>query len=1706
MMTYIIRKVLLSLLVWCAGSASVWGQTVTVLPNQIPNGITAPSKYKQRINIVLNADTGLTRSFTITMPPEVSLVSGSVTTTSNAGSLVPYFVGAPSSTELTFGLTGATAGRTVTIEFDVRTPISYSGIASGAVRDTVYAVDFAPGMAGNSDMSASVKLHQNKRLRIVQFLQPDSTRGDTTAGGGRFHKLKMNPIFGGSGLPDLEHTGLSGLSASRGFTDTKTDVTYSFYISSDSTLVKKSAQTEAGVFVLGADDTPLAGQRQRPRVMPATFIREDFTSTFADSTEGVISLAGTTHNAVYYIYVASDETDDWFLGRSGPLLVKHPPEFIIAGWDYDDTGGDNYNSTGLVQVASELIGGGGQKDNNNVTVDSGGFVSRGSVITQTGFTASPITRLDLLYQLEDVDNQGLVTMAIWLVPDSLNLTTSDLTPANTLDSLRSSFKLAKSDTLTADSHMYTFEPLSRSATTNLITSFVPSGTYHVYLGAKDNADVTLYKVRQDPFANPSTLATLSVTHSPTIQIDAAQFNDFGGDGDLDVVTGIGVSQMITDVDGQNLNATPSTRYVPISWGRAGIDGDLDVDGDATIDLFYSTRSNFNVVGGSNGYTSGNSDGTDLLADISQGSTDTHEIVSGISMNADGVFDNLYSWDLWTYVSPENTVLAEDRRYYIYGLLKSGGVNRLVSFTDAGAINVWHTPYAQVLEPSSPLSASVNEPVQVSWFAVDVDNAGASGAIPSEGLSAPNNRTVSPNLRILLTSADFGAVTTWGSITNAANTSPTWIGNSQDGSLAEEIEINEGVDTSFVLLGNRMRNSLKTSQSLKTGVALNVYLAVDGDGAGDLPTEFLARSPVVKAPGTITFSGSVPTNPPTSTRFIIAKQIETTILQDIQFPIVPDQATSVNSIEVVNIFATIDTAYFTPKDMDPHKAGIQPFTSGTKDSLNENNIQQAVYYDLSLPNVLRLDYRYDDSGGSGLTFFDGVKPLVFLNLTVKNKTGSTNITINNSGSRKTNMLDGDLTTLIPTIDPDNATEVNVVARTQVTGTVPLQGRDAIHTSADTVTFALRPVGSYVTVDDSLFNTNDIDPNKQGIQVKSTGLNGAYTLNHVPIGRWVLTASVRRYLTGHDTLEVAAGVTNIGSVQPVKLGDYTGSELLGGDAAGYTDSLGRSLPDNFIDAADLNAINASLFKILGNADYNTFADINQDSIVNGMDKDLATANQTSNTGESGKKLPILPTFKQVVPEGDNREAMVTLVEGPSEPVRMGDMFDVTVKISGAVSVRTYEAHIQFDPEKLEPIDIVSQGSLFEWYLYDLGAKIRGRDDLGFVNSIIGQTPYGASGEGTLATIRFRAIARGGETTLKLTDALLIDIDHVEALPKFGDEMVIPLSQASAVYHDADGNEIRGLILAEADAKVDFNDFIFLAQHFGSSLESDGFDARADINGDNLVNFADFLLLTQDFGKVAVDAPTSAGATKMALASKRKQAPAGVNSQASVSLQVDGVAKMGENLIVEVDLSQATALSGWGLTLGFDATQYEFVEAIAPEGNLLSVQDQETPMFLVHSDKEGQVSIANAIAGAGTASGEGSLARLVFQPKGEYEEARFEVFDGVLFDPDRLENPVGAQVLNVQAVPAEFGLTQNYPNPFNPETTISYDLAAESEVRLEIYNVMGQLVRTLVSDRQAAGRYRISWVGDNSLGHQVASGVYFYRIQAGEFHSVKKLMLLK
>ena len=94
----------------------------------------------------------------------------------------------------------------------------------------------------------------------------------------------------------------------------------------------------------------------------------------------------------------------------------------------------------------------------------------------------------------------------------------------------------------------------------------------------------------------------------------------------------------------------------------------------------------------------------------------------------------------------------------------------------------------------------------------------------------------------------------------------------------------------------------------------------------------------------------------------------------------------------------------------------------------------------------------------------------------------------------------------------------------------------------------------------------------------------------------------------------------------------------------------------------------------------------------------------------------------------------------------------------------------------------------------------------------------------------------------------------------------------------------------------------------------------------------------------------------------------------------------------------------------------------------------------------------------------------------------------------------------LPKQFALEQNYPNPFNPETQIRFSLQKQSFVTLTVYNNLGQVVRKLVSESRPAGSYVATWNGLDEMGQPAASGVYFYELKAGEFHRIRKMLLMR
>ena len=147
----------------------------------------------------------------------------------------------------------------------------------------------------------------------------------------------------------------------------------------------------------------------------------------------------------------------------------------------------------------------------------------------------------------------------------------------------------------------------------------------------------------------------------------------------------------------------------------------------------------------------------------------------------------------------------------------------------------------------------------------------------------------------------------------------------------------------------------------------------------------------------------------------------------------------------------------------------------------------------------------------------------------------------------------------------------------------------------------------------------------------------------------------------------------------------------------------------------------------------------------------------------------------------------------------------------------------------------------------------------------------------------------------------------------------------------------------------------------------------------------------------------------------------------------------------------------------------------------------------DAPERVTLTNPVAGTWTISVIGST---VWGNK-----TNFTLFSD-LFAASHLVQQAGAtnETLAREA-PASFALEQNFPNPFNPSTVIRYSLPVNTHVQLTVYNTLGQQVSTLVNQEEEAGNHQVVFQDPG-----LASGVYFYRLQAGNFQAMHKFMLLK
>jgi hypothetical protein len=275
---------------------------------------------------------------------------------------------------------------------------------------------------------------------------------------------------------------------------------------------------------------------------------------------------------------------------------------------------------------------------------------------------------------------------------------------------------------------------------------------------------------------------------------------------------------------------------------------------------------------------------------------------------------------------------------------------------------------------------------------------------------------------------------------------------------------------------------------------------------------------------------------------------------------------------------------------------------------------------------------------------------------------------------------------------------------------------------------------------------------------------------------------------------------------------------------------------------------------------------------------------------------------------------------------------------------------------------------------------------------------------------------------------------------------------------------------DGQVGFADFFIFSDFFGKPAEGPG---RAyDLDGDGQIGLGDFFLFAERFETT----PTAKAIKQdLAWADNRLNAESNIN---------------GGQLRLSLDLEHFDGLSGYGLLLRYDPQQTRYLQGqAASQGGTLLAHPLRPGLLLVAYTRPHSKGPAPTELLFTTTDGSSEMA---------VEEAYLRQQDG--------------QVLRLAAdlpdtpLPNQSALGANYPNPFNPQTVLPYQIGSAGPVRLEIYDVLGQKIRTLVNTPQQRGHYRAVWNGRDDQGRRLGSGVYLSRLATGDGVAVKRLLLLK
>jgi hypothetical protein len=226
------------------------------------------------------------------------------------------------------------------------------------------------------------------------------------------------------------------------------------------------------------------------------------------------------------------------------------------------------------------------------------------------------------------------------------------------------------------------------------------------------------------------------------------------------------------------------------------------------------------------------------------------------------------------------------------------------------------------------------------------------------------------------------------------------------------------------------------------------------------------------------------------------------------------------------------------------------------------------------------------------------------------------------------------------------------------------------------------------------------------------------------------------------------------------------------------------------------------------------------------------------------------------------------------------------------------------------------------------------------------------------------------------------------------------------------------------------------------------------------------------------------------------------AKVSLAYEAVDKANATLSINLDNQGSLFIAGFRVK--YDVEKFVFGEVTLTE------RLEGFDVQFSNNETEGVYSVVVLnLQGRPITSGTGSILSIPVSAVGDKFDGEGEISLLTAGFETGVATEIDAEALSPKAVlPKSFGMKQNYPNPFNPSTTIAYDIPEGKEVfvRLNVYNIRGQLVRTLVNETMSEGSYKIQWDGKDNNGRYTSSGVYFYRIQAGDYSKTRKMVILK